>query len=67
MSGVQLTFGGLPLDPVELATVPILERTDLYRKLDLDPAQREAIEAAVRLVVAKRYAKRYGKAGHRAA
>ena len=55
MSGVQLTLGGLPLDPVELAKLPILDRAKLYTELGLDHFQREAAEQATRLVVARRY------------
>jgi hypothetical protein len=58
VSGVQLPLevgGSLPLDPVELAAVPILDRRRLYDDLGLDLLQRQAAEAAVRLVVAKQY------------
>jgi hypothetical protein len=52
---VQLSLDGLPLDPHELAKLPILERAKLYAELQLAPEQREAAEQATRLVVAKRY------------
>ena len=53
--GVQLSLGGLPLDPVELAKLPILERIALFEELGLSREQREAAEQACRLVIAQRY------------
>ena len=52
MIGVQIRLAGLPLDPVELAKVPIFERAKLYAELDLDPIQRQVAEEAVRLIIA---------------
>jgi hypothetical protein len=58
-ASVQLAVDGLPLDPRELAQLPILERAGLYGELDLDVWQREAAEEAARRVVAGNY----GRAG----
>ena len=55
MTGVQIRLAGLPLDPVELAKVPIFERAKLYAELDLDPIQRQVAEEAVRLIIAGEY------------
>jgi hypothetical protein len=55
MDSVQLTLGGLPLNPHELARVPLDRRIRLYEEIGLDVWQREAAEQAVRLVIAKRY------------
>jgi hypothetical protein len=56
---VQLRLGAeLPIDPVAAAEIPILDRRRLYDQLDLDLAQRQAVEEAVRMVVAKRYHRR---------
>ncbi len=55
---VQLPLGELPLDPRQVAELPILERAKLYADLDLAPEQREAAEEAVRLIVARRYGRR---------
>lgn len=54
-SSVRLALPGLPLDPVELAKLGILDRTKLYADLGLHPIEREAAEAAVRQVLAGRY------------
>ena len=59
--GAQLRLdagGALPLDPVQMAEVPILERAKVYDALCLDFPQRQAVEEAVRLVIAKRYGRR---------
>jgi hypothetical protein len=53
--GVQLRIGGLPLDPRELARLPIRERARIYAELGLDPEQREVIEEAARLVRRREY------------
>jgi hypothetical protein len=59
--GVQLRIAAeLPIDPVAAAEIPILERRRLYDELGLDVLQRQAVEEAVRLVVAKKYMKRAG-------
>ena len=55
MIGVQIPLDGLPLDPHELAQVPILERAKLYAELDLNPIQRQVAEEAVRLIIAGEY------------
>jgi hypothetical protein len=55
MTAVQLPFDGLPVDPVELVWLPIDARLRLYAELALDQSQREVVEQAIRLVVAKRY------------
>jgi hypothetical protein len=52
---VQLRLDGLPVDPEQLAELLSFERAALYRELGLDWDQREAAEAAVRLVLARRY------------
>lgn len=59
--GVQLPLAvdaELPVDPVELAKLPILERAELYGELGLDPQQRECAEAAVRRVLRRSYPRR---------
>ena len=54
--GVQLRLAAeLPLDPVELARLPILARAALYSELQLAPEQRECAEAAVRRVLRAEY------------
>jgi hypothetical protein len=69
-SGVQLPLGGtsaeLPLDPFEVAELQAPERGALHRKAGLDPLQVDAVEQAVRLVLAGRYRRSYGR-GDRAA
>ena len=56
-SAVQLTFDGLPLDPIEVSKLLSYQRAALYRELDLDRFQIAAAEEAVRLLVAGRYRK----------
>jgi hypothetical protein len=56
--GVQLPLdvsGPLPLDPVQVAELQAPERGKLYRSLNLDSCQIEAIEAAVRLAIRREY------------
>ena len=62
MSGgeVQLSLDG-GLDPVEVSTLKARDRGRLYQRLGLDFEQRQAIEDAVREVLADRYARRYGR------
>jgi hypothetical protein len=55
MSGVQLRIAESPLDPRELAALPIFERAVLDTELGLHPIQREAAEAAVRMIMAGPY------------
>ncbi len=43
------------LDPRALAELPILGRAALYDELDLDGFQREAAEAAIRLIQRRVY------------
>ena len=56
LAGVQtrLRIGndGLPIDPLALAALPIADRARVYSELDLHPIEREAAEAAVRMVLA---------------
>ena len=60
MSGdVQLSLDG-GLDPVEVSKLQAPAR-ELYRSLNLDACQIDAIEAAVRNVLAGQYARRYGR------
>ena len=57
--GVQLALGGgLPVDPREVAKLLAYERAALYSELDLSWQQREAVEAAVRLVIRREYGRR---------
>jgi hypothetical protein len=64
--GVQLRIAAeLPIDPAAAAEIPILEHRRLYDELALDPLQRQAVEDAVRAVLAGQYARSYG--GRRAA
>lgn len=61
MSGdVQLSLDG-GLDPVEVSKLQAPARGKLYRSLNLDACQIDAIEAAVRNVLAGQYARRYGR------
>lgn len=61
MSGVQLRIAAeLPIDPVAASKIPILARRRLYDELGLDRLQRQAVEEAIRLVVARKYRKRVG-------
>jgi hypothetical protein len=54
--GVQLRIGAeLPIDPESAAKLTTPERGALYNELELDFEQRQAVETAVRLVIAKRY------------
>jgi hypothetical protein len=53
--GVQLPLNGLPLNPHELAKLPILARGKLYAELALHPTEREAAEEAVRAVQRRMY------------
>jgi hypothetical protein len=56
-AGVQLRLE-LPLDPRQLAELLAHERGRLYAELELDDAQRQAAEAAVRRIIAGTYPKR---------
>lgn len=47
----------LPIDPESAAKLTTPERGKLYDELGLDFEQRQASEDAVRLVIAKRYAR----------
>jgi hypothetical protein len=55
----------LPFRPEELAKLTTPERGRVYAAADLDAMQIDAAEAAVRAVIAKTYAKTYGR-GRRA-
>ena len=58
--GVQLTLGGLPLDPTELASLSAFERGRIYRALGLDDQQIACAEEATRQVIVQRYRRRAG-------
>ena len=47
---IQLPLRGLPIDPGEMARLPIFDRIEVYGALGLDPEQREAVEEAVRRI-----------------
>jgi hypothetical protein len=58
-AAIQLSLDrSLPVDPVALAAIPVLERVPLYNDLGLDSRQREAVEQAARAVQAGTYARR---------
>ena len=56
--GVQLRLGQLPLDPRELASLPLAERAAIYSALDLHPIQRTVAEEAVRRILRGEYLRR---------
>jgi hypothetical protein len=58
--GVQLPLEGLPLDPVEVSGLQAPDRGRLYQQIGLDFEQIQAIEDAVRAVLAGQYARSYG-------
>jgi hypothetical protein len=60
-AAVQLSFEAEGLDPHELAGIPILERAALYDTLGLDRLQRQAVEEALRAVLAGQYRRAYKK------
>lgn len=51
MSGAS----SLPIDPTALAGLEPVERGKLYNGIDLDPSQRQCVEAALRMVEAGSY------------
>ena len=61
MSGgdVQLRLAAeLPVDPLELTALSILDRAALYAELELSAEQREVAEEAVRRVLRREYLRR---------
>jgi hypothetical protein len=56
-AAVQLCFEGTEqvLDPRDLAQTSILGRRALYADLGLNALERQALEEAVRLIIARRY------------